>query len=151
MLATTPHMGGGRHRVRLQVLHPGRLVPALQGAPSCSAVPLPAAAAHLMPSEPREPSEPRVPSEPESYDERSSTGVSRSSTPTSSIVEGTGSGVPSAMLRMVLRRILPDRVFGSAPTTATSFTDATAPIWSRTNCTSSLLTSSGSRWAPALR
>src|SRR5664279_5371471 len=123
MLATTPHMGGGRHRVRLPVLHPGRLVPALQGAellPSCSVDSLVRGAPSYRCLARR-----RTSYHPnrESYDERSSTGVSRSSTPTSSIVEGTGSGVPSAMLRMVLRRILPDRVFGSAPTTATSFTD----------------------------
>src|SRR5262245_29765012 len=35
----------------------------------------------------------------------------------SSIVDGTGSSRPSAMDRIVLRRILPDRVFGSASTT----------------------------------
>ncbi len=48
-----------------------------------------------------------------------STGVSASSTPGSSIVDGTGSSRPSAMSRMVLRRILPDLVFGNAATTST--------------------------------
>jgi len=36
------------------------------------------------------------------------------------MVDGTGSSRPSAMPRMVLRRILPERVFGSAETTSTS-------------------------------
>ena len=35
-------------------------------------------------------------------------------TPGSSTVEGIGSSCPSAMPRMVLRRILPERVLGSA-------------------------------------
>src|SRR3712207_9230906 len=40
-------------------------------------------------------------------------GRSASSTAGSSIVDGTGSSRPSAMPRIVLRRILPDRVFRS--------------------------------------
>ena len=43
-----------------------------------------------------------------------SVGRNRSSTPGSSIVDGTGSSLPSAIARIVWRRILPDRVLGSA-------------------------------------
>ena len=48
--------------------------------------------------------------------------------PASSIVDGTAASLPSAISRIVLRRILPQRVFGSPPTTATSLNAATAPI-----------------------
>ena len=47
-------------------------------------------------------------------------GFSASSTAGSSIVDGTGSSRPSAIPRMVLRRIFPERVFGSAGTTSTA-------------------------------
>src|SRR5436190_695434 len=66
------------------------------------------------------------------------------------MVDGTGSSRPAAIPRMVLRRILPERVFGSAGTTATSRNEATAPIWSRTSATSSARSVSGSVAAPAL-
>ena len=52
------------------------------------------------------------------------------------------------MPRMVLRRILPDRVFGSAGTTSTSLKQATAPMFSRTASISS--SASRSAVAPAL-
>ena len=47
---------------------------------------------------------------------RASTGRSASITAGSSMVDGTGAGRPSAISRIVLRRILPDRVLGSAAT-----------------------------------
>src|SRR5690606_13263427 len=81
---------------------------------------------------------------------RRSTGRSASRTDGSSMVLGTGSSRPSAIPRIVLRRILPERVFGSAGTTATSLRLATAPTWSRTSCTSSARSSSSSRSTPAL-
>ena len=65
-------------------------------------------------------------------------------------MEGTGSSLPSAMARIVRRRILPDRVFGSAGTTSTRRKAATAPIASRTSVTSSARSSSGSVSTPAL-
>ena len=55
-------------------------------------------------------------------------GRSAWSTAGSSIVEGMGSSLPWAMPRIVLRSILPERVFGSAATTSTSLKHATAPI-----------------------
>ena len=69
----------------------------------------------------------------------------------SSIVLGTGSGRPSAMPRIVRRRILPDRVFGSPGTTTTSFSAATGPIWSRTAATISCWRTPASISTPALR
>ena len=56
------------------------------------------------------------------------------------MVEGTGSSsLPSAMPRMVLRSILPERVFGSPATMSTLRSAATAPIWSRIRLMSSAL------------
>ena len=46
---------------------------------------------------------------------------------------------PSAILRMVPRRILPERVFGSRATAIAILKAATGPILSRTSATSSLL------------
>src|SRR5262249_14431755 len=79
-----------------------------------------------------------------------SNGRKESSTAASSIVEGTGSARPSAMPRMVLRRILPERVLGSAATTSTWRSAATGPIWSLTSATSSSRSPGGSAPAPAL-
>ena len=53
------------------------------------------------------------------------------------MVAGTTGSPPSAMLLRTLRRVLPDRVLGSAATTSTCLIPVTAPIWSRTSCTSS--------------
>ena len=58
--------------------------------------------------------------------------------------------MPSAISRIVLRRIFPDRVLGRPPTTLTSLNAATAPISSRTSDTSSRRMSSGSAVTPAL-
>ncbi len=44
------------------------------------------------------------------------------------MVDGTASSRPSAMPRMVLRRILPDRVLGRAMITSTRRSAATGPI-----------------------
>ena len=60
-----------------------------------------------------------------------------SSTVGSSIVAGMRHSSPSAILRIVPRRILPERVFGSALTMRTCLKDATGPISSRTRATSS--------------
>jgi hypothetical protein len=65
----------------------------------------------------------------------------------SSMVEGMGSSLPWAMPRIVLRRILPERVLDSPATTSTSLKHATAPIWSRTDFTRS--SASPSAEAPA--
>ena len=65
-------------------------------------------------------------------------------------MEGTGSGRPSAIPRMVRRRILPERVFGSPGTTTTSWNAATGPTRSRTADTTCLVRSSGSIWTPDL-
>ena len=75
-------------------------------------------------------------------------GFSTSRTAGSSMVDGGGSSLPSAISRMVLRKILPERVFGSAGTTSTSLNAATAPISSRTAVTSSSARPSAE--APAL-
>jgi hypothetical protein len=48
---------------------------------------------------------------------------------------------------MVFRRILPERVLGSAGTTSTCLKQATGPIWSRTAATIS--SASGERRAAA--
>ena len=64
-----------------------------------------------------------------------------SSTAGSSIVAGIRHSSPSAILRIVPRRTLPERVFGSAVTMRTSLNDATGPISSRTRATSSAATS----------
>ncbi len=48
---------------------------------------------------------------------------------------------PSAIVRIVARSVLPDRVFGSALTTETVFSDATGPTRSRTSAISSSVTS----------
>ena len=53
------------------------------------------------------------------------------------MVPGTVGVLPSAISRMLLRRILPERVFGSALTMSTWRRLATAPTSSRTRCTSS--------------
>src|SRR6185312_7411734 len=79
-----------------------------------------------------------------------STGRSASSTAGSSIVDGTGSSVPSAIPRMVLRKILPDLVLGRAATTSTRRSAATAPMRSRTSWTSSADTVADSVLIPAL-
>ena len=60
-----------------------------------------------------------------------------SRTEASSIVPGTVGIFPSAISRIVLRRILPDRVLGRAATTSTRCSDAIAPTSSRTRCFSS--------------
>ena len=73
-----------------------------------------------------------------------------SSTAGSSIVEGTTASLPSAISRIDLRRILPQRVLGSAGTTVTSRNAATGPTSSRTAATSSAASSSGSMSTPAL-
>jgi hypothetical protein len=57
---------------------------------------------------------------------------------------------PSAICRMVLRRILPERVLGSPSTTVTSLKSATAPICRRTSATSSSRSCSSGTSAPAL-
>ena len=59
----------------------------------------------------------------------------------SSIVAGTLYCLPSAMLFMVPRRILPERVLGRRATAATSLNAATGPICSRTRWISSALRS----------
>jgi hypothetical protein len=56
-----------------------------------------------------------------------------------SMVGGTGSSFPSAMPRIVLRTILPERVLGSAAMMSTLRSAATGPIWSRISSTSSAL------------
>src|SRR5690606_22803604 len=56
---------------------------------------------------------------------RRSTGRSASRTSGSSIVDGTVTSCPSAMPRITPRRILPERVFGSAGTTVISLRAAT--------------------------
>ncbi len=53
------------------------------------------------------------------------------------MVEGTGSSRPSAIPLMVLRRIFPERVLGSAGTTSTALKLATAPMECLTAATSS--------------
>ncbi len=55
-------------------------------------------------------------------------GASASRTAGSSMVEGACSSRPSAIPRMVLRSILPDRVLGRAATTSTRRSAATGPI-----------------------
>ena len=61
----------------------------------------------------------------------------------SSIVAGGVYARPAAMSRIVARRILPERVFGSRATTRASRKQATGPMRSRTSATSSSRSSAG--------
>ena len=63
----------------------------------------------------------------------------------SSIVAGILKSSPSAILTMVARRILPDRVLGRRLTTSACLKAATGPIWSRTSLTHSALISASGR------
>ena len=68
------------------------------------------------------------------------------------MVGGVAGLLPSAISRMVLRRIFPDRVLGRAATMSTRRSAATAPTSSRTRCTSSarIRSPSASASTPAL-
>src|SRR5207248_10154595 len=68
----------------------------------------------------------------------------------SSMVGGTRTSWPSAIRRIVPRRILPDRVFGNLFTTAAVLKNATGPMRSRTRSTSSRTTCSSGLFTPAL-
>ena len=68
----------------------------------------------------------------------------------SSIVGGIRYSTPSAILLIVPRSILPERVFGSRLTTVATLKEATGPIRSRTISISSLTISSYGRRTPAL-
>ena len=66
------------------------------------------------------------------------------------MVDGTVPGSPSAISRIVLRRILPERVLGSAATTSTRRRATTAPISARTRATSSSASDCGRAGVPLL-
>ena len=82
---------------------------------------------------------------------RCNTGRSCSSTLGSSMVEGVVTSLPSAMSRIVRRRIFPERVFGRRSTTTAVLNEATGPIRSRTSWTASATISAAPRSTPALR
>ena len=86
-----------------------------------------------------------------SYPSRPSVSAISSSTLASSIVAGVLHAVPSAIERIVARRIFPERVFGSRSTTATERNAATGPISSRTRAISSASISAAGRSTPAFR
>ena len=65
------------------------------------------------------------------------------------MVAGMFQDSPSAMLRMVPRSILPERVLGRRSTTAHSLNAATGPMRSRTSATASATMSAGARLTPA--
>src|SRR5699024_4412799 len=73
-----------------------------------------------------------------------------SSTPGSSMGAGAATSSPSTIGRIVRRRILPERLFGSAETTSTSRNAATAPKSLRTLATNSSVSWPGSISAPAV-
>ena len=66
------------------------------------------------------------------------------------MVAGILNSAQSAILTMVARRILPERVFGRRSTTATSLNAATGPIFSRTSLMHSALISSSVLVVPLL-